>query len=219
MRSPSTAGSARAGTRRWTGARAPTSTPPAPCRAASHGREAHVVRMVVGHEDAAQRPAAEHVLLELQPGVAADVVGHAGVHQQPAVAVVEQPDVDVVELHRQRDAQPQHAVGDRSAQRPAPAARAAGTRARAAAGGYRSPSRVIDPSRPRHRDRSPRCARRRGRRARRRARAPRAPAPAGCRARMYGVSPMRGSTVAREHARLELRQLADAARRRGRSAR
>jgi len=36
---------------------------------------------------------------------------HAGIHNRPAVAIVERVDVDVIQHHRQRQANPQHALG------------------------------------------------------------------------------------------------------------
>ena len=75
-------------------------------------RETHVVRMIVRDEDPAQRATLEIVRLETVPRRAADVVGQARVHQHPAVFVPQQPDVDVVQLHRQRNARPAQAGAD-----------------------------------------------------------------------------------------------------------
>ena len=70
-----------------------------------------VVRVVVGDDDTVDGPPAQGIL----EGGAPDFLGvtgrEAGVHQGPAVAVLEQPQIDVVEGERQRKVQPMHAGG------------------------------------------------------------------------------------------------------------
>ena len=51
-------------------------------------------------------------LIERAPGFAAHGFGQARVDQRPAVAIVHEPDVDVIQLHRQRDTPPPEAFAD-----------------------------------------------------------------------------------------------------------
>ncbi|MPL67251.1 hypothetical protein SDC9_12942 [bioreactor metagenome] len=73
-------------------------------------RQADVVGVVMGDEDAgdglARKPPVERRLQRGATGRGVD----AGVDQRPAVAIVEGIGIDVVERHRQRKAQPQHAL-------------------------------------------------------------------------------------------------------------
>jgi len=75
-------------------------------------RVADVIRMEVRQHHARDRPAVELTREDPLPQRAHIVETDAGVHDGPAVAVGEQPQVDVVELKRQRHAQPHHAGGD-----------------------------------------------------------------------------------------------------------
>jgi hypothetical protein len=75
-------------------------------------RVAHVVGVKVRHEDASDRTTAEVRREEALPQGACVVETHAGVHDGPAVAVLEEPEIDVVELEWQRHAQPADAGRD-----------------------------------------------------------------------------------------------------------
>ncbi len=46
---------------------------------------------------------------ELLPGLGRGLVAHAGIDHGPAVAILQQPQIDVVELERQAHAHPMHA--------------------------------------------------------------------------------------------------------------
>ena len=72
----------------------------------------HVVRVIVREQDPAQRALREQRRFELLPDLGAGARGHAGVDQREAVAVLEQPEVDVIEVDRQRHAQPVQAGKD-----------------------------------------------------------------------------------------------------------
>ncbi len=75
--------------------------------------EAHVIGMEVGADQARRRPAVlaadAHPLEHLAPDRLALVALDAGVDQRPALAVLEQPEIDVIEPVGQRHAQPMHA--------------------------------------------------------------------------------------------------------------
>src|SRR5262249_38674581 len=85
------------------GLRAPELGPPAPGEPAG---VAHVVRMKVRHQHAPHPTTVEVRREDALPERARVVAAYAGVDDGPARAVVEQPQVDVVELKRQRHAQP-----------------------------------------------------------------------------------------------------------------
>jgi hypothetical protein len=74
--------------------------------------ETHVVGVIVRDEHAPQRSARKDRIVERRPRRATDIVRHPRVDDGPAAAVLEQPDVDVVQLHRQRHAQPPEPVRD-----------------------------------------------------------------------------------------------------------
>ena len=69
---------------------------------------ADMVRVHVGDEDARDRTVAQAVQ-QLAPCGGAVVGAYPGVDDGAAIAIVDQPDVDVVELERQRHAHPAHA--------------------------------------------------------------------------------------------------------------
>jgi hypothetical protein len=73
------------------------------------GREAEMVGVAMGHDAARQAPPRQHRL----PGVLDRVLRKAGIDRGVAVAVGQQPEVDVVQRKRQRHAQPFDAGGDR----------------------------------------------------------------------------------------------------------
>jgi hypothetical protein len=73
-------------------------------------RETDVVRMRMGQQDPPQRQPFEFRSAENRiPHVGAAGRGVAGVDEAPAPVVSQQPEVDVVEVDRQRHAQPQYA--------------------------------------------------------------------------------------------------------------
>ena len=79
-------------------------------------RQADVVRVHVGDDDAQHGQAVEFLGKDALPRGAGGVVGDAAVHDGPALAAVEfvahQPEVDVVQRERQPHAQPAHPGGD-----------------------------------------------------------------------------------------------------------
>src|SRR5439155_23880832 len=77
-------------------------------------RVAHVIGMEMCHEDALHRAAAEVRGEDALPQGARVVEADAGVDDGPARAVLEEPEVDVVELKRQRHAQPVYSGSDRA---------------------------------------------------------------------------------------------------------
>ena len=68
-------------------------------------RQAEVVGVAVGDDDARQAPLCERRL----PGLLYRLLGEAGIHRRIAVAVGQEPGVDVVQGKRQRHAKPLHA--------------------------------------------------------------------------------------------------------------
>ena len=77
-------------------------------------REAHVIRMIVRDEYPREPTARERLDLERLPRGAALLSPETGIDDGARVAVFEQPEIDVVQLHRQRHPQPPQAVGDAS---------------------------------------------------------------------------------------------------------
>ncbi len=71
--------------------------------------EPDVVGMHVGDDHALDRAALHRPGEELFPGLGRLLVADAAVDHGPAVAIFEQPQIDVVELHRQAHAHPVHA--------------------------------------------------------------------------------------------------------------
>ncbi len=74
--------------------------------------EADVVGMEVRDDQAGQGPSRQRAVDQRVPDFARGVVADAGVQDGPAVAVVDQVDVDVVEPEGQRNARPQDAGRD-----------------------------------------------------------------------------------------------------------
>ncbi len=70
---------------------------------------ADMVGVHVGGEDAAQTLAVRGLAEQLAPRGQSLVGAHAGVHHRPTVILLDAPDVDVVQHHRQRHAHPYHA--------------------------------------------------------------------------------------------------------------
>jgi len=68
--------------------------------------------MEVRDDDARDRPPRERPAQRGVPERARLLEPHPGVDDRPAVAVLEHPEIDVVELERQRHAQPGDARGD-----------------------------------------------------------------------------------------------------------
>src|SRR3569832_1146605 len=71
-----------------------------------------VIGMHVGDDHALDRPAALRARELLLPGVRGLLVADAAVDHRPAVAVFQQPQIDVVQLHRQPHADPVDAGHD-----------------------------------------------------------------------------------------------------------
>jgi hypothetical protein len=71
-----------------------------------------MVGVVVGDDHAPDRLAGQRAGAQRLPVLQAHLVAVAGVHDGPAVAVVQDVDVDVVEAVGQADARPEHALGD-----------------------------------------------------------------------------------------------------------
>ena len=76
------------------------------------GGAADVIGMVVRDDDVLHRLAGERAREMHLPQVPRRLHAEARVDERPAVAVLEKPQVDVVERERQRHAQPVHARGD-----------------------------------------------------------------------------------------------------------
>jgi hypothetical protein len=62
--------------------------------------------MKVGHDQALHR--AIQLLDDLRPGYAHGIIGKTGINDDPAITIAQQPQIDVVELKRQRHAQPEN---------------------------------------------------------------------------------------------------------------
>ena len=75
-------------------------------------RESEMIGMQMSNDDALHRPSREVVGEDLLPESLGDFATKAGIHDDPAVAVAQQPEIDVIEGKRQRHAQPVDAVGD-----------------------------------------------------------------------------------------------------------
>ena len=73
---------------------------------------ADVIRMHVGGNDAGQRALIGTAGKYRTPGSQRIVSAHSCVHHGPAALVFQAPDIDVIELHRQRHAHPNHAGCD-----------------------------------------------------------------------------------------------------------
>ena len=75
--------------------------------------EAHMVGVKMRADHAGHRPAGQITIQHLVPQLADLVCVHAGIDDGPAVAVVQQPEIDVTEPGQlQRHAQPEHARRD-----------------------------------------------------------------------------------------------------------
>jgi hypothetical protein len=77
-------------------------------------RKAHMVGMVVGQDHAGDGLACHGAGKQPLPDRLRALRGHAGVHDGPAVGVVQRVDVHMVQRHRQRQAQPEDAGRDRN---------------------------------------------------------------------------------------------------------
>ncbi len=66
----------------------------------------------MGHDHPLDRPASHGSGEKLFPGVLGRLVLDAGINDRPAVTILQQPEVDVVELHRQPHADPVNAGRD-----------------------------------------------------------------------------------------------------------
>ena len=77
--------------------------------------EAAVIGMNVRDEHGAHRLRRERLALDRFPRLLAHLHGHAGVDDHAAAVGLDQPHVDVVQIHRQRNARPAHARRDRDA--------------------------------------------------------------------------------------------------------
>ena len=75
--------------------------------------EAHMVGVVVGDDHPPHRPPAQRPRQQPPPERAHRRGVEAGVDQRPAVAVVERVGVEEARPERQRQPQPEHALGDR----------------------------------------------------------------------------------------------------------
>ena len=65
-----------------------------------------VIGVKVGDDDPLDRPATEAIVDDPEPSLTRVIDCHAGVDQGPAVAIFQQPQIDVIEAERQRHAQP-----------------------------------------------------------------------------------------------------------------
>ena len=74
---------------------------------------AHVVGMEMGHDRPCDRAPAERRAPDLAPQFLGLVVAIPGIEKGPAVAVLEEIEIDVIELERQRHANPMDAGRDR----------------------------------------------------------------------------------------------------------
>ena len=75
-------------------------------------RKANVIRVMVGDHHARDRFAAKRPFHQPAPNVAPPARGKARVDHRPTVTFVQRIDVHMVKLHRQRQAQPDHAGRD-----------------------------------------------------------------------------------------------------------
>ena len=80
--------------------------------AAEPAGKADMIGMAMAGDDAGQRPAFQQAAEQAFPDGARRGVVDAGVEQREAGAVLDQIDIDVIQPERQRQPQPQHALGD-----------------------------------------------------------------------------------------------------------
>jgi hypothetical protein len=79
---------------------------------AQPARQPDVVGMEVGHDQPGQAPAGQRAVDERAPDGAGGLITDAGVEDRPALAVLDQVDIDVVQPKRQGNARPQDARRD-----------------------------------------------------------------------------------------------------------